>query len=588
MSFRGSHFVEELNRYTTVSSDHEAAFDEYISTRKSEAPLKIETRTEAFVRDHLGGARPSSIILTGNAGDGKTHLCRQIIHELTGTVVKEWPPDVDYPIQHEGGTLHVVKDLSEVSEEKGREIIERLEATLQDDSSDHFLIAANEGRLRAILSRSGGGVPAVEAAVEQQLVEEADPTADLIVINLNRVATSALTGQILEWISAPERWEACEECEKHHECPIRFNAEQLGKPRVAKRIRRLYQAIEHLGQHLTVRDALIHLAYTTTAGRSCEETRSQGAPPPQDVAYHQNVWAPEAPKTFREKSAVVHALDPLDPAKSSVFHLDDAVVNGRIDTLTGTEWGERLDLGNKQFEQDRASYLKGYEVAGNRKPALLQWLPRLRRKLFFELKDEAKALGLLPFLFADDYFALLEGRRDAHDYVPRLILGLNRALTDLYLSDDSHLYVTAQYANSADQPVPVIRLKVQRDNVKLLRDATPSAAVDRDEAQLVLDVLPPAALMMEMVRRGEVPEPVTWPLNLLLFEYLLRRAQGATPEVLAHECGLAVRQFRDRLLTAFTSHPSTGQIAFFAAKDNHYVIRTIELTDGSHATLRVL
>lgn len=584
----GNPFVEELNRYTTVSSDHEAAFDEYISTRQTGEPLKIDTRTEEFVRSHLSDTRPPSIILTGNAGDGKTHLCRQIVHELTGTVVEKWPAEVDYPILHDGGTLHVVKDLSEVSEEKGREVIDRLEAALHSDGSDQFLIAANEGRLRAILSRSGGGVPAVEAAVNRQLVDETDPTSGLIVINLNRVATSVLTGQILQWISAPERWTACEECEGRHECPIRFNAEQLGKPRVAGRIRRLYQAVEHLGQHLTVRDALIHLAYTTTAGHTCEEVQGVGAPPSQDVAYHQNVWAPQAPQTFREKAAVVRAIAPLDPAKSSVFHLDDAVVNGRVDTLAGVEWGERLDLGRKQFEQDRTSYLKGYEVTGNRKPALLSWLPRLRRKLFFELQEEAEALGLLPFLFADDYFALLEDRRDAHDYVRRLILGLNRALTDLYLSDDSHLYVTAQYANSADQPVPVVRLKVQRDNVKLLRRETPSVAVNRDEAQLALEVLPPADLMMEMVRQGKMPEPVTQPLNLLLFEYLLRRAQGATPEVLAHECGLAVRQFRDRLLTAFAARPSTGRIAFFAAQSNHYVIRTIELTDGSHTKLRVI
>ena len=61
-----------------------------------------------------------------------------------------------------------------MSEEKGREVIERLEATLQSDGPDHFLIAANEGRLRAILSRSGGGVPAVEAAVNRQLGGEAD------------------------------------------------------------------------------------------------------------------------------------------------------------------------------------------------------------------------------------------------------------------------------------------------------------------------------------------------------------------------------------------------------------------------------
>lgn len=45
-------FIPYLNRYTTVSPDHEAAFDEFVTQTPppSGEMLRLETRTEQFVR----------------------------------------------------------------------------------------------------------------------------------------------------------------------------------------------------------------------------------------------------------------------------------------------------------------------------------------------------------------------------------------------------------------------------------------------------------------------------------------------------------------------------------------------------------
>ena len=44
-------FIPYLNRYTTASPDHEAAFDEFITQAPppSGDPLRLETRTERFL-----------------------------------------------------------------------------------------------------------------------------------------------------------------------------------------------------------------------------------------------------------------------------------------------------------------------------------------------------------------------------------------------------------------------------------------------------------------------------------------------------------------------------------------------------------
>lgn len=92
MSMSGNPFVTYLNRYTTASPDHEAAFDEFIgqASPPEGEPLRLETRTEQFVRSRFAREHPPSIILTGNAGDGKTYLCRQIVSAFTGQPVIEW------------------------------------------------------------------------------------------------------------------------------------------------------------------------------------------------------------------------------------------------------------------------------------------------------------------------------------------------------------------------------------------------------------------------------------------------------------------------------------------------------------------
>src|SRR5450755_879691 len=118
-------FVGYLNRYTTFSPEHEAAFDEFITQipPSSGKPLRLETKTEQFLTTYINREAPPSIILTGNAGDGKTYLCRQVIEALTEEAVRDWSDRVNWPIKLSNFTLHVIKDLSEIDENAGMDIM---------------------------------------------------------------------------------------------------------------------------------------------------------------------------------------------------------------------------------------------------------------------------------------------------------------------------------------------------------------------------------------------------------------------------------------------------------------------------------
>lgn len=571
-------FISYLNRYTTVSPDHEAAFDEFIGQTPppSGMPLRLKTRTEQFVRTSFAREHPPSVILTGNAGDGKTYLCRQIVATFTGQTSVEWADRLDWPIVREGLTLRVVKDLSEMGEEAGANLLWEVAIDqLEVQPRFVFLIAANEGRLRAVLQRERLGELYQE--VDRQLRE--GPALDndrLVVLNLNQVTTSTYVLPALTWLTDPQHWQACVGCTAQQSCPIHFNAERLAQPHIAARLQRLYMVLEHLGVHVTLRDMLIHLAYTLTGGLDCAGI--VGQPPlrwePHRHVYYQNVWGEAADADFRRKAVVIRCLLRLNVGQTSVFEVDDFVINGRpADAVARAEhdrlFAPALDLGGRRFVQERAAYLYGGTAAPKveEQHPLIEWLPHCRRKLFFEWQDVAATDRLFPFLHLPEYFRLVNGDPAslAH-YRHDLMLGLNRAFSGLYLTDTDALYVTSQYAHAVEQPVPLVRVKVPADGIALHPAPAQTDAFDRDLTTLQLKIHPPP---------GVQADQVIWLVDLLRFEYLLRRARGSTPDILASECELSIRQLKDDLLANFATETQPGRIDFFAADRDSYTFRTL-------------
>ncbi len=111
-----------------------------------------------------------------------------------------------------------------------------------------------------------------------------------------------------------------------------------------------------------------------------------------------------------------------------------------------------------------------------------------------------------------------------------------------------------------------MRVKISAEGIALQPAPAQSEALDRDMTILHLVIFPPP---------GVRAEPVTWPVDLLRFEYLMRRARGSTPDILADECELSVRQLKDTLLARFAAEQQPRRIDFFAADRNHYTFRTL-------------
>lgn len=577
-------FVDYLNKYTTASPDHEAAFDEFIAQTPppSGDPLRLQTKVENFLKIRFAEDRPPSVILTGNAGDGKTFLCRQIVRLLTNKPFDDWQELARTPLECKGLRLYVIKDLSELSEEEGQSILKRVGDALTPSSSERFLIAANEGRLRDLLTRIDK--PKLKREIEDQLQYGMSPgSLELVVIDLTKVTTSEFVPETLSWMTNDVHWRVCNDCLIAHRCPISYNVHKLRDKWIVKRVQLLYEVLEHLDTHVTLRDMLIHLAFTVTGGQSCSQLQRLDAQRADlsHLVYYENILGGLEDSPFRRKANVVQHLDRLRLGEHSIFEIDDFIINGAEDddqsTIHKQLFVQAVDLNFRGFEQERRAYLEGGE-ASERADSLLKWLPHCRRKLFFEWHDERRTNRLIPFRYLDTYHRLLTGEHPAPDSIARrLILGLNRAFARLYLTEDQSLYVTSQYLHSAEQPRPLVRLEIPANGVEIWADPREDEALNRRWHDLYLRITAPPELYLR--RTGGALKPQQWRLNLLVFEYLLRLADGGTFDVLADECELSIRNLKDRLISAFTDEHASKRIRFFVAERQRYVLKTIEIDE---------
>ena len=580
-------FVDYLNRYTTVSADHEAAFDEYLSevSPPPGGPLRLSTKVEAFIKERFDSARPPSVILTGNAGDGKTYLSRQVIDTFSQNGFVGWSDNTDWSINRGDLTLRVIKDLSELDLNEGtRKLIQLAESLEEVSSKTVFLIAANEGRLRKLLMHDA--LSRVRHEVNRQL-EGGAPENALIVINLNETTTSSYVPQALAWLTDEANWPDFGDDPAH--CPIHFNVLKMRSPFVQERIQLLYRILEHLGVHLTIRDMLIHLAFTVTGGRTREDYRDMPPEEAKAYIYYNNLLGLSASPVFRQRCAAIHHLTKLSLGDYSGFELDNFIINGHEQDHAFHSEHQGLfspapDLAGRRFQQDRDAYLFGNTPQDGTRHPFLEWLPHCRRKLFLEWPRVGFTEKLFLFATTAEYLGLLEDPDPPKldRYLRELVLGLNRAFSGLFLTDDETLYLTTQYAHSEGATMPIVRLQLPVKN-GLELDVMPLASetVDRDRKQLTLTVYPP--------RRIKDAEPTAWPIDLMLFEYLLRRARGGTPSVLAAECDLHVRRMKDDLTTAIVLKERTEDkinfLNFLASQPHGYELMTLYL--GHHGKIRV-
>lgn len=235
--------IQSLYRALGACADHHS--DETVSQ------LHITTSVDAFIRAKAAGR---VMFVTGNPGDGKTHLLRRLEAELKAARVE------------------VCLD---ANERPNDELIERIGAAARSRTRG-LAIAINEGILVQVLraAASEKWAPSVRQQLLRPLVyrdgEGVDGDDHFLVVDLNLrnnlsppIVREALAKLVR--VSAP-----CASCPGATACSLQANAVRLQRPEVLPRVGELLDAVASVGVHATMRDLQGFLAFLLTGEQTCE------------------------------------------------------------------------------------------------------------------------------------------------------------------------------------------------------------------------------------------------------------------------------------------------------------------------------
>lgn len=483
------------------------------------------------------------VVITGNAGDGKTAFLQQLETEA-GTqaqLVSSEPmlngarfatPDRTFLTNYDGS-----------QDEDDRTNDEVLRAFFEPFSGDDpsswpdaetRLIAINEGRLVDFLSHQATQFPALRKLVEEGLQTGAD-TDGVAVVNLNLRSVVAdlpgVDGSILarqvRLLTEPKFWSACQSCDLKDRCYALHNAQTLqdrtAGPQVLERLETLYTLTHLRGQlHITLRDLRSALAYTLTSARDCGQIHALYADGRRDSiadGFYFNAWMGGDAATADRLLTLLRGVD--------VGEAGDPRMDRGLDFVSPNQDRSRFgfaDRGAYDHEVLRAVYdhlprdFSG-KPTPHRVEAHRRYVAMARRRAFFERRDGGWR-AMLPYRSADRMLRLVQGEERAEHALAEVLHAINRGeglLDPERLSGSLALQVR----------------QVERGTIRSYRlfDARSFALAVRDAASRArfVEHMPDAlVLRFESEDNGNDAELV---VNLDIFEMLERLNQGYRPSL---------------------------------------------------------
>ncbi|HEY4346869.1 MAG TPA: hypothetical protein VGM80_04710 [Gaiellaceae bacterium] len=345
MSFNVNPHVNRLRGYLPFDSTHQNLFQEYVDQRNA---VSIPTVALDYLVGELDADHHGLVVLTGDAGHGKTHLCAKVLEhfglpaaEIAPTLLTRCDGSYDLVDLPSGRALRIVKDLSELAPLS--RAVGVVSAALEQ--REHVLVVcANEGRLRDAVSLDSRLWPVVEA-LELGLTEGRVHHEGVTVLNLNFQSVagrprSLVDALLRDWAVDARRWRrACDGCEAKSACPIFENHRLLsaGAIGAARRegLETLMRMAEQIGAVVTIREMLTLVAYALTGGLDCASVHRRSGKDDWQHAFlfHENIFGERLTTTQRGSVRSLRQLRLLDPGGVSVRRVDEALLPDTSDDL---------------------------------------------------------------------------------------------------------------------------------------------------------------------------------------------------------------------------------------------------------------
>ena len=516
------------------------------------------------------------VILTGTAGDGKTHLCRLAWNELGGNEI-EWGKD-DPHLGLSCGTrsVHFIRDLSAWVPQQGQEwpaekaalLDQMCRALFDSGGADSFVLAANDGQLIECWNRlpSSLEVNRAKQVIEDLLVEDCQEKAGsrLQLLNLSRTSSAKLLNNATEALLNHKGWEDLLAAPPDaaglfgQRCPIRRNFQILQSDLVRSRLGDLLQLCDSSNLHVPIRQILILLTNALLGHPDVKDCLMSPADVPRVIAagtvskasFYNNVFGGNLSENRRHSVTVFEFLGRFQVGHETSNRFDNLLIFGENDGSLAPLYERYIGSdtfygADERFRSAKHEYVEGPSGESTNADEFLDLLVSRRRGLFFQMPREDEAewnpWRLTVFRFAGEYLdtvvaPILRGGQAPRQVVSRLVKGLNRVFTGQLATSERDLWLAT---NGNYSQAKVSRIFVER------------VSVEPNKGESV--VLCPSASGSKVVLRVYLSpdECVDLDLTLVRYEFLSRVASdGAFPRSFSKQCYEDLVSFKSRLLAA--------------------------------------
>lgn len=388
----------------------------------------VSTKLDSDLAPAILDGRFRLVILTGNAGDGKTAFIQMVEKRASEQgITVERDDSLGSRFTVGGRPYRTLYDGSvDSNDQSNSEMLADFFSSLKGDHPPLgefcLVVAMNEGKLRDFFSQTTdfGWLSQVLLAH----LRKGEPLPDdMVVVNLNlRSVVDAssepgqcLFDQVLDRYVADEFWAACESCVAKEKCPVKFNVdtfryfpiaglserdalateERNKAARLARmRLKAIFQILHFRKRiHVTVRDLRSILAFVLFGKRTCAQTQAKIQAGETDFIewYYYNAVFHET-----ERDRILEFLKEFDVGRASAPQIDSRLSFSRPRTAEFRQLF--LDFSNTRASNlgrtriDEEDLLKLHasrpQSPEERTPeataAARRYVMSLRRKLFFE------------------------------------------------------------------------------------------------------------------------------------------------------------------------------------------------------------
>lgn len=364
----GLQFIRDFYRGTSAYADH---VDEALLS-----DIHLETKLDDAI---LSAAKEGKdIVLTGNPGDGKTHIIRMLRAKL----------------EHMEKPVAIEMDASTKSDE---EIYQSWASAKQNGTP--FIIAINAAVLHSVYSAYPDFAPIKEAYMQMVKAvvfhDEDHEDTSLVVFDLSKreALTREIIKQAIAKMTAAEHYKECKKCPFYGTCVVNKNRELLQNDLFQERLGIVLRRVSLQGYHATLRELQSFISYLIFGNRSCKQLNQTAGNSEYDIV---NLIYSGQGNLF---DAINRSIDPIN--------------------ISHPVWDERILLN----QLDAASWVEGYSVPAEAIVYDNAALFNLRKRQFFFFNEHGEELLRILDDDASHFQEFLD--RDSSKIIKDLIAKLN-------------------------------------------------------------------------------------------------------------------------------------------------------------------